>query len=202
MKKGEIGGIVLSVANLRDKYMSLSRNFTKLMISLSGVLISLIAPSFILSKSANAAEENVLPVPVSINALMVTLIDHSAHYIWDYGSMERDITAEEWRTVQYYAIQLAGSGPLITLGGSGPRDEGWAASPQWTSFARQMSNGAMLALDAAENQDKEKLASAGDALVDSCEGCHEVFKPEVPTEGITHMPDYDFLYHLFSTESR
>ncbi|MES2626718.1 MAG: hypothetical protein V4628_15635 [Pseudomonadota bacterium] len=179
---------------------SLSRNFTRLMITLTGVLIFLIVLSITLGKSAHAAEENKLPVPVSINALMVTLIDHSAHYIWDYGSMPREISADEWRTVQYYAIQLAGSGPLITLGGSGPSDEGWAAAPQWTDMARKMSEGAMLALDAAANQDREKLISAGNDLVDACESCHEVFKPEVPTEGITHMPDYDFLYHLFSAE--
>jgi hypothetical protein len=178
----------------------LSRNFTKLMITLIGVLIFLVVLSVMLSNSARAAEDNTFPVPVSINALMVTLIDHSAHYIWDYGSMERKISADEWRTVQYYAIQLAGSGPLITLGGSGPMDVGWAGSPQWTALARKMSDGAMLALEAATNQDKAKLLNAGDILIDACEGCHEVFKPEVPTEGITHMPDYDFLYHLFRTE--
>jgi len=62
---------------------------------------------------------------VSINALMVTLIDHSAHYIWDYSSLEREISDDEWRTIEYYAIQLAGSGPLITLGGTGPLDNTW-----------------------------------------------------------------------------
>ncbi len=178
---------------------SLSRNFTKLMTVLIGVLIFLIVLSVMLGKSVNAAETS-FPVPVSINALMVTLIDHSAHYIWDYGSMEREISADEWRTVQYYAIQLAGSGPLITLGGSGPLDKGWAASPQWTELSKKMSDGAMLALGAATSKDKAKLASAGDAVLDSCEGCHEIFKLELPTEGLTHMPDYDFLYHLFRTE--
>lgn len=54
-------------------------------------------------------DERSIPVPVSINALMVTLIDHSAHYIWDYSVMEREISADEWRTIEYYAIQLAGS---------------------------------------------------------------------------------------------
>jgi hypothetical protein len=179
---------------------SLSRNFTKLIITLIGVLVFLVVLSVILAKSANAAEEVTFPVPVSINALMVTLIDHSAHYIWDYGAMDRKISADEWRTVQYYAIQLAGSGPLITLGGSGHLDAGWAASPEWTKAAHMMSDGAMLALDAATNKDKAKLAEAGNALVESCEGCHAIFKPEVPTEGITHMPDYDFLYHLFRSE--
>jgi len=44
-------------------------------------------------------EDKEIPVPVSINALMVTLIDHSAHYIWDYSSLEREISDDEWRTL-------------------------------------------------------------------------------------------------------
>jgi len=142
-------------------------------------------------------DESDIPVPVSINALMVTLIDHSAHYIWDYAALEREISDDEWRTVEYYAIQLAGSGPLMTLGGSGSMDNTWAATDYWVSYSRTMTNAAMLALDAAKNKDKALLASTGDVLVASCEGCHNAFKPGVPTEGIMHAPDYDYLYHLF-----
>jgi hypothetical protein len=141
-----------------------------------------------------------IPVPVSINALMVTLIDHSAHYIWDYAAMSRAITDEEWRTVEYYAIQLSGSGPLITLGGSGVMDDTWAEDPRWVAFSRDMSNAAMKALEAAGDKDKDGLGEAGDALIVSCLGCHDTFKPDVPTEGIMHQPDYDYLYHLFERQ--
>ena len=55
----------------------------------------------------------------------------------------------------------------------------------------------MLALDAAQRGDKAMLARAGDELVGSCEGCHAAFKPGLPTEGMIHQPDYDYLYHLF-----
>lgn len=176
---------------------SLKQNFIKLMIVLFGTLIFLVVLSMGLASKVQAADENALEVPVSINALMVTLIDHSAHYLWDYGTMEREITDEEWRTVEYYAIQLAASGPLITLGGTGAMDDAWAASPQWVDYSRNMSNAATLALEAAKNKDKAVLLSIGDVLVASCEGCHEAFKPGIPTEGFTHQPDYDFLYHLF-----
>lgn len=176
---------------------ALKQNFIKLMVVLFGTLIFLVVLSMGLASRVTAADANTLEVPVSINALMVTLIDHSAHYLWDYGSMEREITDEEWRTVEYYAIQLAASGPLITLGGTGAMDDAWAASPQWVEYSRNMSNAATLALEAAENKDKGVLLSVGDVLVASCEGCHEAFKPGTPTEGFTHQPDYDFLYHLF-----
>jgi len=158
--------------------------------------LSLLWPMAIAAVLAHE-DEQAVAVPVSINALMVTLIDHSAHYIWDYSAMNRRITDEEWQTVEYYAIQLAGSGPLITLGGAGDMDNAWVTSPVWTALSRDMTNAAMKALEAAGEKDKLKLGLAGDDLVDSCEGCHEAFKPTLPTEGILHQPDYDYLYHLF-----
>jgi hypothetical protein len=177
----------------------LKRNFTQLVIVLFFVMFGLIALSVVLANRVHAADSAAadFSVPVSINALMVTLIDHSAHYIWDYGVLERQITADEWRTIEYYAIQLAGSGPLITLGGSGPLDDAWARSPEWIRYSKDMSAGAIQALDASKSRDKSMLLNAGNILIDSCEGCHQAFKPELPTEGFTHQPDYDYLYHLF-----
>lgn len=176
---------------------ALKLDFMKIIMVISAIMLLLFALSINFSRTVRAAESPKLEVPVSINAVMVTLIDHSAHYIWDYGVMERNITDEEWLTVEYYAIQLAASGPLITLGGSGPMDKVWMQSPMWIEFSRQMSNAAMLALEASSNKDKAQLVSAGDILVGTCEACHAAFKPDVPTEGYLHMPDYDLLYHLF-----
>ena len=154
---------------------------------------------------AQPPEERALPVskirvPVSINALMVTLIDHSAHYIWDYASNTRFMGDTEWQAIEYYAIQLAAAGPLITLGGSGVADDAWAESEEWTRYAREMTEAAQTAMNAARLHDDPLLDEAGDRLVAACEGCHEAFKPELPTEGITHDPYYDHLYHLFLAE--
>ena len=161
-------------------------------------VLTIAALTTALTGSLTAHEEQYsIDVPVSVNALMVTLIDHSAHYIWDFAALQREITDDEWRTIENYAIQLAGSGPLIALGGAGDMDDAWAKSEAWTSYSRTMTNAAMLALDAAKNKDKFLLGSTGDVLVASCEGCHDAFKPGTPTEGITHQPDYDYLYHLF-----
>lgn len=179
----------------------LRKNFTYLMSVLIGVMIALIILAMTLASNTAAAQAaeggRVLTPPVSLNALMVTLVDHSAHYIWDYGNMQREITPDEWRTVEYYAIQLAGSASLITVGGTGPLDAGWVAAPEWTKLSQDMMTAAVQALDAAKLQDKAKLLAAGDPLVESCEGCHAAFKPGIPTEGILHQPDYDYLYHLF-----
>jgi len=161
-------------------------------------LLVLISGMLILQQSTRVQAASVdFPLPVSINGLMVTLIDHSAHYIWDYGNLEDMMMEEEWQAVEYYSIQLAASGPLITLGGTGQFDNAWVSSPLWLDYAMAMSDAAMKALDATRIQDQELLITAGNELLDSCLGCHEAFKPDAPSEGLTHEPLYDRLYHLF-----
>jgi hypothetical protein len=178
--------------------VSLKRNFIKLIAMLIVVMILLALFSITLAENAQAADTREVEMPVSIIAIMVTLIDHSAHHIWDYGVMERNITSDEWRIVEYYAIQLAAAGPTITLGGTGIMDDSWVLSPLWTDYVRVMTNAAMAAMVAAQSHNQPDLLAAGNDLTDSCEGCHETFKSDLPTEGITHLPEYDFLYHMFA----
>ncbi len=179
---------------------SLKRNFVAWSFSVAFLVLALIALSLVSGKPAGAAENQDFPMPVSVNALMVTMIDHSAHYIWDYAALEDMMLEEEWLAIEYYSIQLAAAGPLMTLGGTGELDNTWALSPQWLSYSMDMSNAAMKSLNAARLQDKALLDDAGDELLDSCLGCHRAFKPEVPTEGVIHDPFYDQLYHLFQRE--
>ncbi len=54
-----------------------------------------------------------------------------------------------------------------------------------------MTDGALQANQAVQNQDHMALVSAGEAILQSCEGCHQIFKPDVPTEGMLHIPHYD-----------
>jgi hypothetical protein len=178
----------------------LRRNFIKLLVVLFGVLILLVLLSTSLASKVSAAEPDVVKVemPVSINAVMVTLVDHAAHHIWDYGAIERDIRDEEWTIVEYYAIQLAAAGPAITLGGTGELDNLWTQSPLWSDHARDMSSVAAQAIIAAQDHDKAMLQRVGNDLTDTCEGCHRLFKADLPTEGIDHNPDYDLLYHIFN----
>jgi len=179
---------------------SIGRTFTALIASLVLLMLALFALSMILGNSAGAAERQEFPVPVGVNVLMVTMIDHLANYIWDYAALEDMMLEEEWLAVEYYSIQLAAAGPLMTLGGTGEFDNARALSSQWLGYAMEMSNAAMKSLNAARLQDISLLETAGDELLDSCLGCHRIFKPETPTEGVIHDPLYDQLYHLFQRE--
>ena len=131
-----------------------------------------------------------VPLQTSINALMVDLVDHAAHEIWDAGYAD-NLTDHDWQVVEQHAIQLVASGTLVSLGGTGPADRGWVLSPAWQEWAGKLADSGLAARAAVANADQEALQRAGDDLVASCEGCHSVFKPETPTEGIGHVPHYE-----------
>jgi hypothetical protein len=139
--------------------------------------------------AAQSDEADFIPLEMSINALMVALVDHAAHEIWEAGSRSR-LSGSDWQDVEQHARQLIASGTLISLGGTGRQDKQWVATPAWQQWARELTDGGLAALAAVEKTDQEALHAAGEDIVDTCVGCHDMFKPELPTEGIKHVPHY------------
>ena len=131
-----------------------------------------------------SAETRITPA-VSVNAVMVAVIDHAGHVLWDAES-KAPASDREWREIEHHAIQIATAGTAIALGGTGQADPGWAQLPDWKPLARNMTDAGMAALDAARSKNVEALVKANGRLVESCEQCHKAFKPELPSEGILH----------------
>jgi len=130
-----------------------------------------------------------VPPAISINELMVAWVDHSGHELWDVESEGRaPKTDADWRVVERHATQIAASGPLIALGGTGQADPGWAQSPLWKKDSQELTNAGIAARDAARSKNFEALVKANGQLVEACESCHKEFKPDLPTEGKPHQP--------------
>ena len=128
---------------------------------------------------------------VSINEVMVALIDHAGHKLWDVEQEGRAPKNDaDWQVVWEHAIQIAAAGPAITVGGTGSSDAGWVNTPSWHTYAQDMSNAGAAARDAAKSKNLDALLMANNQLASSCTSCHSEFKPTLPTEGITHThPD-------------
>ncbi len=146
--------------------------------------------------SVNAAEatktdREFIEMQTSINAMMVAVVDWAAHEIWEAAYADT-LTGRNWLTVQQYAIELLTAGTLVSLGGTGPADQGWVRAPAWQDWSNQMMEETKKTLAAIAARDQGALKASGDRLVDTCEGCHDVFKPDVPTEGILHVPHYEY----------
>ena len=77
----------------------------------------------LLSWRVNAAEGAThVPVPISVNAVMVSLVDQASHEIWDGGNRARDLTDREWLLIDLHSQQLAAAASVVSLGGTGPAD--------------------------------------------------------------------------------
>lgn len=123
---------------------------------------------------------------VSINEVMIAQIDHAAHFIWDAANPDSPATDIEWQEAEHHAIQIISSRSALSMGGSGVNDAMWIVQQSWRDYVDQMNAGGLLALSSARAQDRAELARAGDLLVESCEGCHQQYKPTIPTEGLLH----------------
>jgi len=123
--------------------------------------------------------------PVSVNAVMVALVDHAAHVLWNVAETPPK-NDKDWQELEHHAIQLAGSGALLTLGGTGLVDQGWAQQPAWKRDAKELTDASLAALTEVRNRNVEGVVMAGDRITAACESCHKEFKPDIPTEGILH----------------
>ncbi len=124
---------------------------------------------------------------VSINEVMVAVVDHAGHNLWDAEQAGKaPQTDAAWQVVQEHAVQMAAAGIAISVGGTGPRDAEWVKTPSWQTYAQRMSDAGVAAMKAADSKSLEGLVAANGQLVESCEQCHKEFKPDLPTEGILH----------------
>jgi hypothetical protein len=67
----------------------------------------------------------------------------------------------------------------------------WVATPAWQDWARKLTDGGRAALDAVQKSDQRALHAAGEVIVDTCFGWHEMFKPDASAEGLLHVPHYE-----------
>lgn len=136
--------------------------------------------------AAPAAEEAPRPpvvrLPVSINEVMVAMVDHASEPLW-IDAYQPPTTEAGWIEAEHHAFQMMVNAVVIQLAGTGPNDEDWVVDPQWKGFARDMGEAGKDALAAARSRDPALLQLAGDDLVKSCESCHQAFKPDLPTMG-------------------
>jgi len=125
-----------------------------------------------------------LPLQMSLNRLMVAVVDDAAHGIWAGGNKDERLADLEWVEIEMNTYQLQAAATLVSMGGTGPADRGWATSPGFQEKARKLNDMALIARSAVAAKDQMALRTAGDTLVDVCNDCHDVFKPGIPTEGI------------------
>jgi hypothetical protein len=121
-------------------------------------------------------------LPVSINDVMVALVNDAADPIW-VAAWHQPSTDAQWRELERRAYQLELAGSLIAYPGTGGLDEKWAAKPPWRKWSNQLRDAGAAAAVAVKARDVKQISEVGDQIVEVCEGCHRDFKLAFPTGG-------------------
>ena len=69
-----------------------------------------------LAADASKTDREFIEMQTSLNAIMVAVVDWSAHEVWEAAYAET-MTGRNWLTVKQYATELLASGTLVSLGG-------------------------------------------------------------------------------------
>jgi hypothetical protein len=119
---------------------------------------------------------------VPINDIMVSIVDHNAHMIWNAAGDPKlaPKTDQDWHNLEHAATALAASGNMILIPGPPKDDQEWVKDPEWKKYAQDVTNAGLKAVLAVEHRDIKELSTAGDDLVVTCEACHKKFKPSLP----------------------
>lgn len=127
-------------------------------------------------------------LPVPINAAMVGIIDQSADYIWAVGNGDLPRDDHDWDQVRGAVYDMILGGKLIQIEGTGEFDAQWVTNQDWQRHSNDLTQIGQdaLPLVEAKSTDVEAWRAIGDRLVNNCLACHELFKPEVPSQGILH----------------
>lgn len=118
---------------------------------------------------------------VSINDVMVSVVDHNSHILWNVANAKMaPKNDQDWHYLEHAATTLAASGNMILIPGPPADDQAWVKDPEWRKLAQAMSDAGLKAVVAVDHRDLKALEAAGDDLVETCEGCHKTFKPSLP----------------------
>ncbi|NOT44639.1 MAG: hypothetical protein HOP14_08560 [Acidobacteria bacterium] len=126
-----------------------------------------------------AAAPTYSPV-LSLNEVMVYIINHYSHFLWDVDEMGAPPSDAQWDEIEHAAYLLAAGGHLTMMGGTGERDMQWLNETNWQKYSQDMANAGLAGVRAAQSKNTAAVARAGNLLVLSCIECHREYKLEVP----------------------
>jgi len=119
---------------------------------------------------------------VSLNEIMVNIVDPHSHEIWDAAAdpARAPKTDEDWRNIRHAAITLAAGGNLTMMSGNGPKDQVWRSQKDWNKLSQAISDAGLAAAMAVQNRNVAALSKSGDQLLQACLDCHKQYKLEIP----------------------
>lgn len=114
----------------------------------------------------------------NVRVLMANMLDPAADLLWDAVGTVLDETGEtywepeteeDWLQVKLGAMALAESANLLMMENRA-RDQ-----DQWIRLSEAMADAAMLAFEAAEAEDPDRIFDLGEVVYETCNNCHTLY---------------------------
>ena len=132
-------------------------------------LAVLLVVAFTATAAFANGDDNIPGEPLaSVKQVMLGLTIPASNVVWNvvFGEEKTD-----WEKVEANAMTLAESGRLLMEDGRAV-DDG-----EWMKYARAMIDSSLEAAEFAGAEDLDALRKAGNALYESCDGCHKKYMP-------------------------
>lgn len=125
-------------------------------------------------------------LPVSLNAAMIGMIDPAADFVFHMGNGATPRSDLDWSHVRGAAYSTMIGGKVIQLEGTGDFDRSWVSHEEWQRLSDELTDIGQetVALAEARSTDTAAWRVQADRLIQNCLACHEMFKPEIPSEGL------------------
>jgi len=106
----------------------------------------------------------------TVMQIMEAVVIPSANAIWNVPA-EAPKSDEDWASVRNSALALAEAGNLLMIGDRAKDQDAWMRASQ------VLVDAGTTAFRAAEAKNLDAITAAGDAIYNSCEGCHMQYPP-------------------------
>ena len=142
----------------------------------AGILLAALFGGLLVGCEQRPADTSAAAAAKDLRSFMVDVVQPATQVLWDYGYANQ-ITDENWAQVSNAAATLVNAVPTISAGGFSVSEKVRAVPSEWQDWSKRTSDMAAAAKRAADTKNQMELATAGDALVEICSGCHMAFDP-------------------------
>ena len=153
----------------------MKKYFAFLSVVFAGSMLLACQPSNEEQAQTQSTASTLLP-SVTVKEMMVGVIEPVSNALWAVA-MDENIptTDEQWKTLENQSIQLLTVSAALSLGGSGPKDQGWVSDQKWQQHLQQMVDIGNQFLVASRAKNYQGLLDAGEVLIEPCGNCHTDF---------------------------
>ncbi|MBT3530248.1 MAG: hypothetical protein HOF74_04365 [Gammaproteobacteria bacterium] len=132
--------------------------------------------------STAPSEDATYNTSLNMQEVMAMVLEPASDILWDSGGWVTDAsgteelfpsTDEGWAYVRAQAAVVVESGNILALPGRAEDNDAWMI------YSEGLSQAGIMAMQAAEAQNKEDFFQAGAQLYSVCTACHQAYNPDI-----------------------